>query len=335
MVDWEKKVRSIPLDWLLGEDNPSVRYFTLRDLLGQPVSDAQVVQAKAAIMQKGAVPSILAKQKPGGYWGKPEDYYEHSKYKGTAHTMLILAQLGADAGDDRIQSMCEFILKTAQDPKSGGFSCRPLPTGAIDQCSIEPCFTGNMTWALIQFGYLQDARVQKAIDWITTYQRFDDKESRAPNSWPYYLKDNCWGKHTCHYAILHTLKALAAIPIKEHTPQIKTKIAGAIEYLLKHHIFRKSHNLDKIAMPNWLEFTFPIMVYTDLIEVLDILLDLGVHDECMHESIDIILSKQNTEGQWLLERSYVGRFLISFEKVGASSKWITFRALNVIKKYFT
>ncbi len=335
MANWEKQVGRIPFDWLLGEDNPSVRYFTLRDLLGHPESDAQVVQARAAIMQKGAVPSILAKQKPGGYWGKLEDYYEHSKYKGTAHTMLVLAQLGADSGDDRIQSMCEFILKTAQDPISGGFSCSPLPTGASDQCSIEPCFTGNMIWALIHFGYLQDARIQKAIDWITTYQRFDDKETRAPNRWPYYRKDNCWGKHTCHYAVLRTLKAMAAIPLELRTPKVKTKIVEAVEYLLKHRIFRKSHNLDKIAMQSWLEFTFPIMVYTDLIEVLDILLDLGVRDERMQESIDIILSKQNAEGQWLLERSYVGRYLISFEKVGAPSKWITYRALKVIKKYFS
>ena len=39
------------LPWLLQEDNPPVRFFTLRNLLDRPMSDPEVEQARAAIME--------------------------------------------------------------------------------------------------------------------------------------------------------------------------------------------------------------------------------------------------------------------------------------------
>ena len=45
-------------------------------------------------------------------------------------------------------------------------------------------------------GQLDDPRVQRAVDWITTYQRFDDAEGDAPTGWPYDKREMCWGRHT-------------------------------------------------------------------------------------------------------------------------------------------
>jgi hypothetical protein len=56
-------LKANPLPWLLGEDDPSIRYFTLVDILDAPPQDRRVVAAKKAIMEKGIVPKILAKQK--------------------------------------------------------------------------------------------------------------------------------------------------------------------------------------------------------------------------------------------------------------------------------
>ena len=168
MQEWEKRVKPVPWEWLLEESNPSVRYFTLCQLLDLSIDSKEVISACERIMQIGPALKILAKQHPDGYWGKSVNYYVNAKYKGTAHTMLILAQLGVSQEDKRIKHMCEFILEVAQDPISGGFSCSPSSTGHGDQRNLEPCFTGNMTWALIQLGYLADPRVLKAINWITT-----------------------------------------------------------------------------------------------------------------------------------------------------------------------
>lgn len=44
-----KHLNDDPLSWLLepDPDNPGVRYFALRDLLGQPEDDPEVRQARA------------------------------------------------------------------------------------------------------------------------------------------------------------------------------------------------------------------------------------------------------------------------------------------------
>jgi len=335
MQEWEKRVKPIPWKWLLDASNLSVRYLTLSQLLDYPIDNTEIISAKDSIIQFGPAMKILAKQHPDGYWGNPVNYYVNAKYKGTAHTMLILAQLGVSQGDIRIKRMCEFILDVAQDPISGGFSCSSSSTGHGDQRNLEPCFTGNMTWALIQFGYLADLHLKKALDWITTYIRFDDGESCPPRIFPYNKKDNCWGKHTCHAAVIRTTKAIAAIPKQYRSQEMENMAKKSADHLFKHHIFRQSHDLSKLAKPTWLEFAFPIMVESDIIEVIEILLDLGFKDERMQESIDIILSKQQTDGSWMLDRSHIGRYQTRFEPISQPSKWITLRALRSIKKYYS
>jgi hypothetical protein len=54
MSDWKSKLRTDATDWLLEEDNPSVRYFTTVDLLGKPQDCSEVKEAKQAIMESGA-----------------------------------------------------------------------------------------------------------------------------------------------------------------------------------------------------------------------------------------------------------------------------------------
>ena len=49
---------------------------------------------------------------------------------------------------------------------------------------VIPCLTGNMVFALIRLGYGGDPRAQRAIDWITTYQRFDDAEGTPQRGGP-------------------------------------------------------------------------------------------------------------------------------------------------------
>ena len=109
MKEYEKYISDGAIDWLLEDDNPSVKYFTLIDLLGKPVNEKDVLTAKEQIMKTGVVPKILVKQEPDGYWGIPEKFYR-SKYKGTVWTLIILAELFADGNDKRIKNACEFIL---------------------------------------------------------------------------------------------------------------------------------------------------------------------------------------------------------------------------------
>ena len=110
------------IEWLLEEDAPSVRYLALRHLMRRKIGDKDLLESRAKIMESGPVPRILAKQRPGGHWGEPEDFYRNSKYFGTVWNLILLAELCADPADDRVRAACEFVLEWSQDRSSGGFS---------------------------------------------------------------------------------------------------------------------------------------------------------------------------------------------------------------------
>ena len=42
MGTWKDMLKADPTNWLLEKDNPSVRYYALRDLVDLPETDAQV-----------------------------------------------------------------------------------------------------------------------------------------------------------------------------------------------------------------------------------------------------------------------------------------------------
>lgn len=323
------------LDWLLEEDNPSLRYFTLVDLFEKSERDPETTKAKLNIMAQGIVPKILSKQTEGGYWGVAENFYLSAKYTGTVWTLHILAALGANGNDKRINKACEFILQNSQDRKSGGFAVRHGKDGSGDPNSIEPCLTGNMIWSLLRFGFLDDPRVQHGIEWIVKYQRFDDGVENSPSGWPYDGWEMCWGKHTCHCGVIKSLKALAELPPSKRSPQVKSKMNEAVEYLLKHHLYRKSHNLKEISVPAWTQFGFPRLWDTDVLEMLDILTALGNKDPRMDEAINLLVSKRNADEKWILENTWNGRTQYKIEQKDKPSKWVTLHALRILKRFYS
>lgn len=333
MKDWKHALKADPTDWLLEQDNPSVRYFALIDLLERSAVSSEVIEAKQEIMKIGAVPQILAKQKIGGYWGKLEDFYVRAKYKGTVWQLMVLAELGADGKEKRVESACEFVLDNVQDREGGGFSYVGTKAGGGVHSAVLSCLTGNMVWSLIRLGYLEDARVQRGVDWITRYQRFDDGAEKAPKGWPYDKRDRCWGKHTCHMGVVKTLKALAEIPAERRSKEVKVTIDRAAEHMLLHHVHKRSHDLNRVSKPEWVKFGFPLMWNTDVLEALGILTKLGYRDKRMQEAIDLVVSKQDEQGRWMMENTFNGRFQANIEKKGKPSKWVTLNALKVLKLF--
>jgi hypothetical protein len=334
--DFKSILKADPTEWLLEENNPSVRYYALRDILEKTDDDAGLQEAGREIMKTGPVPAILAKQNESGFWELPEKFYT-AKYKGSVWQLLILAELGADNTNEKIKKACEFVLNNSQDGQSGGFAhSSSAKTGGGRHSEVIPCLTGNMVYSLIKLGYPDDPRVKRAIEWITSYQRFDDGIQESLNGWPYdRLKAACFGKHTCHMGAVKTMKALSEIPENQRSEDVKNMIETGVEYILKHHIYKKSHDLKLVAKPGWLKLGFPLMYQTDILEILGILTRFGYRDERMNEAIKVLVSKQDNKGRFILENSFNGRFQVDIEQKGKPSKWITLNVLRVLKKFFT
>ena len=334
MKKWTDFLKKDVLNWLLLEENAAVRYYTLTGLLGEAEDSPNVLQARKNIMLQNPVVKILSRQNEEGFWGKRDKFYTE-KYIGTVWQIIILAELGADKEDNRIKKACEFILHQAQDKESGGFSVWPnKKMGGGRHSGVIPCLSGNMVFSLIRFGYLEDNKLQKAIEWIIRYQRFDDGIAKKPVGWPYDKAESCWGKHTCHMGVVKSLKALSEIPPDKRSEAINSTIKTGEEYLLKHHIYKKSHHLGKISRPGWLRFGFPLMYQTDILEILIILMKLGTKDVRMQEAIEEVISQQNDQGKWILKNSFNNRFITNIEQKGKPSKWITLRALSILRNWY-
>src|SRR2546426_1209035 len=147
------------LDWLLEEDQPSVRYLALTQLLKRPLDDAEVVAAKDMITRKGWAEEILANRDPAGWWVSGESLYR-PKYLSANWMLLILADLGLTRADPRIERACDlWIERFARE--DGGFAMEGSKKGHL-------CTTGNATRALVQFGYGDHPAVRSAFEWLVT-----------------------------------------------------------------------------------------------------------------------------------------------------------------------
>lgn len=332
MSTWKDLLNADPVNWLLEEDNPSVRYFTLRDILDKPESDPQVRKAKQDIMCFNMVPQILQKQRESAYLQSYPNFYT-DKYNGLVWQLITLAELGANA-DAQIMEQCEYLLERSQETGDGGFAMHEAAKkGGGRITEVIPCLTGNMVWCLIRFGYLNDPRLQKGIDWLTKYTQLNDGVEEHPQVPPYDRNEICWGKHTCHMGVVKTLKALGAIPDGSRTQTVIDTINRAAEFMLIHHIYQSSHTQGKTAKPGWMKFGFPLMYQTDVLEILDILLGLGIKDSRMDEALNLVISKQDGMGRWKIENTFASeRMLVPCGQKGEESKWLTLRALRVLKR---
>ena len=198
-----------PIPWLLEGDDPSVRYFTLSELLGAEPDNPDVVAARRAIMSHGTVPRILAAQAGNGHW-EGADYYYAAKYRGTVWQLIILAALGAD---ERVRAGCEAILRDAQDTESGGFAVgRAKKAGGGLHSSVIPCLTGNLVWSLIRLG-------MRATRECNAASSGSPPTNASTTAWARHRPAGhttggrcAGGRHTCHMGAVKALKALAAIP---------------------------------------------------------------------------------------------------------------------------
>lgn len=314
--------------WLLDGD-AAIQFATRTRLLGEDPDSPTCNKLHTQVMKEGIVPAILATQGPDGHWASRDRFYT-AKYNGTVWNLIILAELGADGTHERVRRAAEAVLTDAQHPASGGFSVQRSKTaGGGLPSGVIPCLTGNLVFALVKLGMLDAPRVQAAIDWITTYQRFDDGDG-DPSGWPYDRYEMCWGRHTCSMGAVKALKGLTAIPTEHRSAAVEATLAAAAEFMLVHHVHKRSHDLAKVSKPGWKRFGFPRMYQTDVLEILWLLTQLGYRDPRMDEALDLVCAKRNKDGRWNLDDTFNDRYSVPIETQGQPSRWVTLRALEVL-----
>jgi hypothetical protein len=316
------------LDWLLEPDQPSVRYLALTQLLGKSETDSDVRDAKARIPTAGWAAEILARRDPAGWWVREKSLY-HPKYVSTNWNLLALSDLGAKRSIPAVRESCELWMERSP-LKGGGVG------GFSKKGTGHHCYTGNMARALIRFGYGDDPRVRKALEWLV-------ETAHPKGGW------TCWsfsagpspGRTLDSW---EGLSAFAAYPRSKWTSAMRVCVEQAAEFYLDRELHRQGGRYDP-----WYRFHWPVHYYYDLLVGLDALTALGYGgDPRLRFALEHLQKKQRSDGRWNMDAVHpdvegaVSRWYAShpndrptplvFEKVGRPSKMLTLRALTVLSR---
>ena len=334
-MDWQNQLKSDPLPWLLDPAEPGVRYLALRDLMDAPTDDSTLRQARADAHTSGPIGEVLSHMQPEGWWGKAGPGYG-PKYFSTVWALILLAQLGATAETDaRIGRACTYYLDHALHP-GGQISAGMTPAGTFD------CLQGNMLAALMLLG-CRDERLQSAYEWmartVTGEGMTAKTDKHAARRYSAYKCGPCFACRAnnglpCAWGGVKVMLAFSLLPQAQRTPLIERAITEGAEFLLAGNPAQANYPNGYADRPseNWWRFGFPVLYVTDLLQNVETLVRLGhAHDPRLAAALEIIRAKQDSAGRWLMEFPYGSRTWMGFGRRGKPNKWVTLRALRVLK----
>jgi Prenyltransferase and squalene oxidase repeat len=318
-------------EWLLDTSDPSVRARALTDLLGRKQDDPEVAEARQKLGHQDWVSEILDGQIEAGQWGVPyvgADSIYWPFYSATIWQLLVLSDLGATRSDPRIDRSARVFLDRfagalggTEHPIDGG------PSGKL-------CVTGNVVRMMYRFGFGDDPRVRRGIEWLLDTQLPD-------GGW------SCYGSDTTgSLDDWEALAAFAAILPADRPARMNRAIERGLEFYLSHRLSE-----DGAPYPPWFRLHYPNHYYYDLLVGLDVVTELGVVDDPrLMPALDWLESRRLPDGRWPLdrlhpdvegelpdeditaERRWGPYFAFGLEPVGLPSRWITLRALTVLHR---
>jgi hypothetical protein len=108
----------------------------------------------------------------------------------------------------------------------------------------------------------------------------------------------------------------------------------AEQYFLERKLFRRKSNGEIVDLA-WLQFSFPTRWHYDVLRALEYFRSVGDPPEPrMSEAIELLRSKQQANGTWLLENTHPGAVHFTIDDGdGRPSRWNTLRALRVLRWY--
>jgi hypothetical protein len=304
------------IDWLLDSD-PAVRWQVLQYL--NEASAEQVLAEQDRVATQGWCARLLALQGADGqwdggtYWPLHDDDPDGQPWTATTYSLLLLRDFGLNPATPEAKGAVRLVRDNSRWEEGN----QPFFEG-----ETEPCING-MTAAL---GAYFGEKVDSVVDRLT-------HEQLADGGW------NCEAERGSTRSSFHTTICVLE-GLLEHeratggTSASREARHRGDEYLLERRLLRRKSTGDMISQ-DWLQFSFPTRWYYDVLRGLDYFRSAnGTPDERLGEAADLVRSKQQPGGIWLLENTHAGKVHFPLEDGdGQPSRWNTLRALRVLKWY--
>jgi len=329
----EIRIEENQLEWLLEPSDIGVKYLAMRDLL-KPDEKA-LTEAKKRAHTEGPIADVLAQMNKEGFWEKPGTGYS-PKYTGTMWSVILLAQLGASVEmDERIATACSYLLEHTLT-KDGHFTTNGAPSGTID------CLQGNLCASLLDLGY-EDPHLDKAFEWMARSVTGEGIAPMQDKSAPVrYYAGKCGpdfvcganNKLPCAWGAVKVMLAFSKLPKGKMTALISNATNAGVDFLFSKDPAKADYTCGYNTKPsqNWWKFGFPVFYVTDLLQNVEALVGLGYgNDPRLTNALTMIYDKKDAQGHWLMEYDYTGKTWIDFGAKKRPNKWVTLRALRVLK----
>jgi len=302
------------IDWLL-EGDPAIRWQTLRDLAG--ASPDEFAAERNRVEHEGWGARLLAVEGDDGLWDGgacfPGDYTSAEPgqpWTATMHTLQTLQILGLDPDTATARRSVGLVAEHGRWEHDGQH---------YFDGEVEPCINGRTIEAGSYFGVDVSPLVERVL-----------RERLADGGW------NCEVENGSVRSSFHTtLDVLDGLLEFERatggSAAVREARRSGEEYILERNLFRRKSSGD-VVDPAFLEFAFPYYWRYDVLRALDYFRHAGAkRDPRMAEAVEIVRSKRQPDGRWLLDRIYPGRVHFDLDDgVGTASRWNTLRALRVL-----
>jgi hypothetical protein len=305
------------LDWLLDSD-PAIRWQVLRDLVHAP--DEAVAAERARVATDGWGAKLLALQGEDGQWAGGACFPAQSfnwraenqgqPWTATLPTLQLLHDFGIDPRDEGVRRAVEQVREHCRWEHAG----QPFFSG-----EVEPCINGRTVTLGTYF--------HQAIDGVVTRLLGEQLED---GGW------NCEAENgSVRSSFATTINVLEGLLAYERatggSPELVAARRRGEEYLLQRKLLRRK-STGEIVKPAWLQFSFPVRWHYDVLRALEYFRSAGdVPDPRLDEAMDLLRSKQQPDGTWLLENTHRGKIHFALEDGdGRPSRWNTLRALRVL-----
>jgi len=307
------------LDWLLDSD-PAIRWQVLRDLVRAPTEVVAAERARVATEGWGA--ALLTLQGADGQWAGgacfPARSFRTADEQGqpwisTLPTLQLLSDLGVDPRADRVRRAVALVRDNCRWEHAG----QPFFSG-----EVEPCINGRTVTLGTYFGEDVNGVVVRLVG-----------EQLQDGGW------NCdVERGSVRSSFATTINVLEGLLAHERATGGTVALAAARrrgeDYLLERQLLRRK-STGEIVDPAWLQFSFPLRWHYDVLRALEYFRSVGdPPDPRLDEGIELLRSKQQPDGTWLLENTHAGAVHFALEEGdGRPSRWNTLRALRVLRWY--
>lgn len=301
------------MEWLLAGD-PSIRWQVMRDLMDEP--DDAVAAERSRVATQGWGARLLSLRDDDGQWAggaffprtPPET--PGQPWTATLFTLIDLKDLGLAPGGPQARDTVALVRENSRWDHGGQ---------RFFDGEVEPCINGRVVGLGAYFGEDVSGIVERLLG-----EQMDD------GGW------NCEQENGSTRGSFHTtINVLEGLLGFEHacgaSPEVTDARRRGEEYLLERRLLRRL-STGEVPDPDWMRLSFPTRWRYDVLRGLEYLRVAGAApDERANEAVRLVEQKRGADGRWVLEKSHPGHVHFHMEREGRPSRWITLRALRVLR----